>query len=325
MLRQVVVRAVGHAPELAPAKREEVLKVGRCLGVEAQLLRLMVAQAEALVGHVQLLQPLVAELAPVGEPFEIGVRLAEELELHLLKLADAEDEVARRDLVAEALADLADAEGDLPARGALDVLEVDEDALRRLGAEIDLRRRVLGHALMGLEHQVKLADIGKIALAAHGAGNALFADEGDHVLVRHGLHVHGGVVGLGPFLNELVRAVPGVAALAVDQRIVEGRHVAGGHPDLRVHEDGGVETHVVGVFLHKLLPPRALDVVLQLHAERAVVPGVCKAAVDLGARVNKAPSLAQRHDLVHGFFGVFHAFPPCPTNGYSGSENVLIF
>ena len=173
---------------------------------------------------------------------------------------------------------------------------------------------------MRLEHQVKLADIGEIALAAHGAGDALFADEGDHVLVRHGLDVHAGVVFLGPFLNELVRAVPGVAALTVDQRIVEGRHVAGGHPDLRIHENGGVETHVVGILLHKLLPPRALDVVLQLHAERAVVPGVCKAAVDLGARVNKAPALAQRYDLVHGFFSVLHCIPPCPTNGFSGSQ-----
>jgi hypothetical protein len=37
-------------------------------------------------------------------------RLDEELHLHLLELAGAEDEVARRDLVAERLADLRDAE-----------------------------------------------------------------------------------------------------------------------------------------------------------------------------------------------------------------------
>ena len=58
---------------------------------------------EVLIVHIQALEPLVAEAAPVVEPRKVSVRLAEELELHLLELADAEDEVARRDLVAEAL------------------------------------------------------------------------------------------------------------------------------------------------------------------------------------------------------------------------------
>ena len=137
MLREVVVRAVGNAPELAPAEREEELEVRRCLGVEAQLLGIVVAQAEVLVLQADGEQPVVAERAPVVEPLKVGARLAEELELHLLELAHAEDEVARRDLVAEGLADLADAERELFARGALDVIEVDEDALRGLGAEVD--------------------------------------------------------------------------------------------------------------------------------------------------------------------------------------------
>ena len=309
VLGQVVVRAVGNAPELAPAEREQILKVGRGLGVEAQLLLLMVAQAEVFILHVQALEPLVAEAAPVVEPLEIGVRLAEELELHLLELADAEDEVARRDLVAEALADLADAERNLAARRALDVLEVDENALCGLGAQIHLGGRVLGHALMGLEHEVELADIGKVALAAARAGDLLRADEGDHLVVGHGLNVHVGHGVLGqPALDELVGAVAHLAGLAVDERVIERRHVAGSHPDLRVHEDSGVEPDVVGVFLHELLPPRALDVVFQLHAERAVVPGVGEAAVDLGTGVHKAAVLAQGDDLVHGFFGVFHCF-----------------
>ena len=309
MLREVVVRAVGNAPELAPAEREEELEVRRCLGVEAQLLGIVVAQAEVLVLQTDGEQPVVAERAPVVEPLKVGARLAEELELHLLELADAEDEVARRDLVAEALADLADAERDLAARRALDVLEVDENALRGLGAQIHLGGRVLGHALVGLEHEVEFADIGKVALAAARAGDLLLADEGDHLVVGHGLDVHVGHGVLGqPALDELVGAVAHLAGLAVDERVIERRHVAGSHPDLRVHEDGGVEPDIVGVFLHELLPPGALDVVFQLHAERAVVPGVGEAAVDLGAGVHKAAVLAQGDDLVHGFFGVFHCF-----------------
>ena len=57
-------------------------------------------------------------------------------QFHLLKLAGTEGEVARGDLVAEGLAYLTNAERQLLAGGALDVLEVDEDALCGLGAEI---------------------------------------------------------------------------------------------------------------------------------------------------------------------------------------------
>ena len=86
----------------------------------------------------------MTEFAPIGEPFEVGAGLAEELQLHLLELAHAEDEVAGRDLVAEGFADLPYAEGHTLSGGALHVLEVDKDALRRLGAEIDGVCRILG-------------------------------------------------------------------------------------------------------------------------------------------------------------------------------------
>jgi hypothetical protein len=71
----------------------------------------------------------------------IRARLAEEFHFHLLEFAGAEDEVARRDLIAEALADLADAERQLLAVGTLHVLEIHEHALRGLRSQID---RALG-------------------------------------------------------------------------------------------------------------------------------------------------------------------------------------
>ena len=166
MLRQVIIRAVGNAPELAPAEREQELEVRRRLGIEAQLLRVMVAQAKVLLLHAEGEQPLLAEAAPVGEPLEVRTRLTEELQLHLLEFTHAENEVARRDLVAERLADLADAERQLAARGALHVDEVHKDALRRLRAEIHGVLRVLRDALERLEHQVELTDIREVVLAA---------------------------------------------------------------------------------------------------------------------------------------------------------------
>ena len=67
--------------------------------------------------------------------------------------------------------DLAHAEGQLPAGGALNIEEVGEDALRGLGAEIDGILGLLSDALEGLEHEVELPDIGKIVFTAGGAGD----------------------------------------------------------------------------------------------------------------------------------------------------------
>ena len=143
----------------------------------------MVAQAQLILFHAERLQPVEAEASPVLEPLKIRPRNAEELQFHLLKLTGAEGEVARGDLVAEGLADLADAEGQLPAGGALDVLEVDKNALGGLGAEVDGVLGVLGDPLEGLEHQVKLADVRPVVAAAGGAGDVVLLDEVLHLLL----------------------------------------------------------------------------------------------------------------------------------------------
>ena len=312
VLGQVVVGAVGHAPQLAPAEGEQELEVRGGLGVEAQLLGIVVAQAQVLVLQADAQQPVVAEGAPVVEPLQIGAGLAEELQLHLLELADTEDEVARRDLVAEGLTDLAHAEGQLAAGGALGVDEVGEDALRRLRPQIHGVLGILGDALERLEHQVELTDVGEVVLAAAGAGDVVLLDEVLHLLLGEGVDglAELEAVLVAPVLNELVGAEALLALLAVHQGIGEAGQMAAGHPRLGVHEDGGILSHVVGVLLHELLPPGLFDVVLQLHAQRTVVPGVGKAAVDLAAGEDDAAVLTQSHDLVHGLFGVFHGDVP---------------
>ena len=276
----------------------------------------MVAQAQVLALDAEREQPVHAGLLPVGEPLEVGARLAEELALHLLKLAGAEGEVARGDLVAEGLAHLADAEGQLAAGGALDVGKVDKDALRGLGTQIADGGGILGHADGGLEHEVELADGGEVMLAAHGADNiVMLGNERVHLVEAHGVNVD-----LGMFLaDELVGSVAGLAGLAVEQRIGEAGDVAGGDPGLGVHDDGRVEADVVLALLYELLEPCLLHVVLELHAERAVVPGVGQAAVDFAARVDEAAILAQGDDFVHCLFVVFHFFfSSFPTAGCRG-------
>ena len=94
VLGEVEVAAVGDPLELGPAHREQVLDVGGGAGVVRQLVGAVRAQlqvvgpdAEVGVPAHPLLHPALVPLGGVG-------RRHEELDLHLLELARAEDEVA---------------------------------------------------------------------------------------------------------------------------------------------------------------------------------------------------------------------------------------
>ena len=159
-----------------------------------------------------------------------------------------------------------------------------------------------------LEHEVKLTDIGEVVLAAGGAGDVVLFDKVLHLLLGEGVDGLGKLeAGLGaPVLDDLVGAEALVALAAVHQRIGEAAEMAACYPGLRVHQDRGVKADVVGVFLHELLPPGVLDVLLELGAEGAVVPCVSESAVDLTAGVNEASALAEGNDFVEGLFCVVH-------------------
>src|SRR6478736_3086693 len=92
----------------------------------------VLAHPQARLAQAEPVVPGQASFDPVGMPAVGVVRRDEELHLHLLELAQAEEEVPGRDLVAERLADLRDAERRLAPRDLEHVLEVDEDPLRRL-------------------------------------------------------------------------------------------------------------------------------------------------------------------------------------------------
>ena len=117
--------------------------------------------------------------------------------------------------------DLSDAEGNLLSGGSLHVLEVYKDTLGGLRAEIHSILRVLRHALEGLEHQVKLTDIGKIMLAAGGAGDVVLVDVGLHLLLAPGVYgtLDLDAVLLVVILDQLVGAETLLTALAVQKRI----------------------------------------------------------------------------------------------------------
>src|SRR5262249_1273150 len=89
--------------------------------------------------------------------------MAEELHLHLLELARAKGEVARGDLVAEALSRLRGTGGDPDAHRLEQVLEVDEHPLGRLWAEKGRIFCAPQSAEGRLEHQIEFARFGELA------------------------------------------------------------------------------------------------------------------------------------------------------------------
>src|SRR5438552_3167769 len=96
-----------------------------------EFLGVMIAQTQSLAGQAEVEIPLITSIAPELVPFGRTLRLAEKLDLHLLEFARAEGKVARRNLIAKALADLSDAKRNLDPARIDDVLVIAEDALRR--------------------------------------------------------------------------------------------------------------------------------------------------------------------------------------------------
>jgi hypothetical protein len=280
VLGEVVVAAVRDALELRPADRVEVFDVARAARVVRALLGGVLANPEPAFAQAVSEVPAHPLVDPVAPPALRVPRRDEVLHLHLLELAHPEEEVAGRDLVAERLTHLRDAEGRL-APGELEhVLEVDEDALSRLGAEERTRRVVLHGAHVRLEHEVELARLGQVAVLGLARVPARAPAAGRAV--------------------ELVGSKPELARAAVDQRVREPFDMARGFPDARVEDDGRVERDDVVALLDHRLEPGVPDVRLHEDAVVAVVVGRAEAAVDLGGGEDEPAPPAERHDLVHG-------------------------
>ena len=310
MLGKVVVRSVGNAPQLAPAEGEQELNIRSRFGIEGKLFLIMVTDTHFFRFDSQGLQPVDTELLPVSKPFQISVGLTEEFQLHLLKFTGTEGKVSGSDFVTEGFAHLADAEGNLLSGGTLYVFEVHKNTLCGFRTKVNRILRILGNALEGLEHQVKLTDIRKIMFAAARAGNVMFFNEIHHFFLIPA--VNGAVqlyaVVRSVIFNYFVRTETLVAFLTVHQRIGKAAQMAAGHPCLRVHENGAVNTHIIRISGDEFLPPCLLHIIFQLHAQVAVIPCIGKASVNFGPGVYKASRFGQSHNFFHC---LFHFFSSC--------------
>ena len=121
-----------------------------------------------------------------------------------------------------------------------------------------------------------------------------------HLLLGHAVGMGVGV----EILDESIGSVAHFAFLAVEQRVGEAGDVSARLPDSRVHENVRVNLVAVSALLNESLAPGVLDVVFHSRAQRTVVPGVRKTAVDVASGKNKASVLAQGDDFFHCFFGI---------------------
>ena len=274
--REIPVTAIVNAFDFLPAEGEQELHVSRGVRIVGELVGFVWTMAGHALGEAQVAVEAHSLVAPVLEPLLALGGVDEELHLRLFELPRAEGEVSRCDLVAEGLADLTDPEGHLLACRLANALEVGEDRLAGLGTQERDRRGFLRRPDLGLQHQVERHRVGQIVL---GASFSRIAGTG---------------------FVELVCAKALLAGPAVDHRVREVVDVARGFPGARVANDAAVYAHDIGTFAHHTIPPNGLQVVLELDAQRAVVPEPVDAAVDLARLKDEAAPRAQRHDLLDG-------------------------
>ena len=293
---EVEVRSVMRTVDLAPTEREEKFDIASCLCIVSELL--MIVETEMFLCNAEIhiiLMTVVFEIL-----VKIGIRalLTEGLELHLLELDRSESEVARGDLISESLTDLTDAERELSPHATLYIQVVNIFALRVFGTKINNALCIVRNSPVCLEHKIKFSDVRKIMFTAVRTWNRMSLDVIKHLLLRHTVRMSLRV----KIVDELVCSVTHFALLTVKKRVGETGNVTACLPNFRVHKYVRINLIAVLSFLNKTLSPGVLDIVFKSCSERAVIPCVCKTAVNIAACKNKSSVFAKGNNLVHSLF-----------------------
>ena len=264
MLCQVKIGTVSDSPKFSPAKREQEFYVCSRFAVMAQFFRRMITITHLFIFQSQSFQPIQTELFPVCMPLKVCIRFTEKFHLHLFKLSGTEDEVTRCNLVSERFSNLTDSKRDLLSGCTLHIFKVNKNPLCSLRAEIYHTLRIFCYSLEGLKHQIEFPDLGKIMLAAGRTRNLMLLDICFHFLMAPSVNAVPDIqsVFLCVVFDHLVRAESFMTFLTVHERITESSQMSACHPGLRVHQNRTVHTHIIRGFLHKLLPPGLLNIIL---------------------------------------------------------------
>mmetsp|Transcript_25446 Transcript_25446/g.84160 ORF Transcript_25446/g.84160 Transcript_25446/m.84160 type:complete len:392 (+) Transcript_25446:484-1659(+) len=335
MCLEIEVSARRNSEELRAAEGKLEGDVCTCTSIVRQLLLCVNVKVDQFLLHSDRQQPIPAVVNPFlvkGGPGVIVGR-DEILDLHLLELARAEDEVARSDFIAKSFSNLSDTERNFSPCSLLHILEVDENALSRLRSQVGNRRSVAEGADLSLEHEVEGSRRSerswlpscrrwhKRELLGCCLGHFLQLDRLElplclsllHHLLRlllclllhrsrlHHRHAsdHLSLFCLDFPEEQLIRPVPHLADLAVHHRVREAVDVSGRLPDGRRGDDRAVKTHHVVPSMNHVPPPRLLDVLLQLHTQRTIVVKPVETIVNLGRLEDKPTAFANRDNIFH--------------------------
>ncbi|EPY33897.1 glycyl-tRNA synthetase [Strigomonas culicis] len=304
LVRLVLAEAVvAHADRLeeerhAPDEVAERLVVNR-------LARDGVANLEAqrlLVRGLPLARPRPHLHVPhtVEALVRLVVRVHEVFDLRQRELAHADERRARGDLVAEGTADAGAGKGHaLRVARVQQALEVEDDALRQLGAQV--ADAVALGADVRLEHEVEgegLAEgvaLGRLDLLAHqhrldlrGVHARRVVQQMEQRVAAVGRQVGSRELRLGPLLQEFVRADALAGDRVAHHHVVEARDVAGGLEHLLRREARRV--HLAhALFQHEVLAPEGEHVALQVAHGRPHVIEARRPAVGVeGQAVEEA-------------------------------------
>ena len=108
--RKIEIDAICETPQFFAAERILKFKINRALAVVRTLIVRHLELAEHTFRYANCFGKKMHYLAPLFERLPPFIRLHEIFHFHLCQFAQAEDEVARRDLVSKRLPDLRDAE-----------------------------------------------------------------------------------------------------------------------------------------------------------------------------------------------------------------------
>lgn len=142
----------------------------------------------------------------------------------------------------------------------------------------------LDGAEVRLEHHVEVARLGPLA-----DGAAIGATDDIHRDVVRVVEL----LLLRVRLLQVILTVTLVTVEALDERVVEDTDVTGRDPHLAGQDHRRVEADDVLAAGDHVAPPLALDVLLELDTQWAVVPCGLGTAVDLTARVDQASPLGE--------------------------------
>ena len=261
---EVKIAAIGNPfefTELSRGKSKTIFNIDRALRIVRKLFFRVLEESQVLRLDSEVGVPAVSLINPVLVPFFVRSWIDEELHLHLLKLARAENEVSRCDFVAERFTDLPNSERRFLPCSAGNVGKVDEDSLGRFGAQIVHSLFVRDGAEVRLEKAGELLGFRPLsAISAEATGNLSQAT------------FRGAALLLSELLFEVVRAKALVARQALDERVAEHIDVPGRFPHLAGKNDRGIKADDIRPTLHHGLPPLALDVFFEFHTEGPVIP-----------------------------------------------------